>query len=285
MSFRTWLYFLPLGLALATSGHAQEQAPPGYSSATTEQNPPETYPIPFPVEIVEDQAEAEARHRGEEESSKREISNLVAQEGINSATQAMNGATQRMAEYAFWSTIFVAVGTALLIVTLYFTRQANKAAQRAIEVTEKIGKQQLRAYVGKSEISMGRENDAIVAKVKITNFGQTPALDVLAWVGTEISEYPLTRNLTPPQSTDAYSRNVMFPSESSTLTIAHRQEITDDVRDQILAGTMALYVFGRIEYTDFFGEHHVTTLLLYSKTDMNFPDECLKAYRSGNDAD
>ena len=87
--------------------------------------------MPLPIEIVESQAAAEARERHEAEARQRDIADLAAQQGMNAATQAMNAATQRMAEYAFWSTFLVAVGTAAVVWSLILMRQANGAAVAA----------------------------------------------------------------------------------------------------------------------------------------------------------
>ncbi|MFN3210468.1 MAG: hypothetical protein ACE369_15970 [Roseovarius sp.] len=143
---RYWIIAIVFGL-VASLGQAQEEAQSEQGRAQTEQAPSQTFQLPLPVEIVEDQAAADARQSREEEARKREIADLAAQEGMNAATQAMNNATQRMAEYAFWSTVLVGVGTALLFVTLYLTREANRAAQAAVEVTDRHGRLQTKAYL------------------------------------------------------------------------------------------------------------------------------------------
>ena len=130
-----WGILFALGLVWAASlGQAQEQAQTPQETPATEQEPPQALPIPLPVDIVEDQAAADARERREAEAEQREIEDLIAQQGMNAGTQAINEATQRTADYAFWSTVFVGIGTILLIATLVLTLQANWAAQKAVTV-------------------------------------------------------------------------------------------------------------------------------------------------------
>ncbi len=130
-----WYVILALGLNVACGlGQAQEQTDGGESAAPTQEQPPPSLPLPFPVEIVEDYESAEARKRREAEAVQREKDDLVAQQGMNSATQAMNDATQKTAFYS-------------LIWTLFLTRQANKAARDAVVITQKVGERQVRAYV------------------------------------------------------------------------------------------------------------------------------------------
>ncbi|ODS01639.1 hypothetical protein AUC69_05030 [Methyloceanibacter superfactus] len=129
MSRRYRITALALGLIfLAGLGKAQEQAQDEQGQVQTEQKPAQTLPIPLPVDIIEDEATANSRKSREAESRQHEIDDLAAQQGMNAATQAMNEATQRMADYSLYSTVLVGVGTILLFVTLWLTRQANRAA-------------------------------------------------------------------------------------------------------------------------------------------------------------
>lgn len=169
-----------IAINLPASGQAQEQAGEAEGQPTTQQQPSQTFPLPLPVDIVEDEATAQAREREEKEARQREIADLAAQEGMNAATQAMNDATQRMPEYAFWSTLLVGIGTVLLIITLYQTRQANRAAQSAVAVTREIGEAQVRAYAAVKAVRLiiRKDGNGIMAEevVVIENTGMTPAI-------------------------------------------------------------------------------------------------------------
>lgn len=117
-----WVAAIAIGMTFfAFSGQAEEKAKTEQWEANQQESPPQTLPIPLPVHIVEDQAAADARERREEEARNREIADVAAQQGMDASTRAMNAATQDMREYAFYSTIFVGVGTCLLFVTLGLT--------------------------------------------------------------------------------------------------------------------------------------------------------------------
>jgi len=177
MSRSYWLSAIALGLIFFVHlGQAQEQPQPAQGQAETQQRPAQDFYSPIRVEIVEDKAAAESRKRREEEAAQREKEDLIAQKGMNAATQAMNDATQRMADYSWWSVFFVALGTALLIVTLLLTWQANRAAVESVRVQRQIGQAQIRAYLGVEGARLDEDRFRIWLQIK--NFGQTPASDV-----------------------------------------------------------------------------------------------------------
>ncbi|MEC5292386.1 hypothetical protein VSX64_16965 [Aurantimonas sp. C2-6-R+9] len=142
------------------------------------------------------QSRAQVGERREEESAQREIEDLAAQQGMNAATQAMNDATQRMADYAWWSTLLVGIGTVLLVATLLLTLAANRAAVRAADAAFKandlmkvIAQHQLRAYLAPDNMSHARRVDGrhVDYILKLKNFGQTPAKQVTLKVRTGLS--------------------------------------------------------------------------------------------------
>jgi hypothetical protein len=90
-----------------------------------------------------------------------------------------------MRDYALYSTIAVWVGTVLLFYTLWLTRQANRAAQDAVDVTRSMGEAQLRAYISFGGLRMiSHREDGSLDKIfwrlhfSIKNTGATPARDV-----------------------------------------------------------------------------------------------------------
>jgi hypothetical protein len=214
-----WGVFVAVGLALAPfSGQAQEQAQ-GPSGAPAEQHhearPPRT---PTPVEIIEREEAAAARERSEAEAAQREKADLVAQQGMNTATQAMNDATKEMAFYSLLSTALVGIGTALLTWTLLLTRQANKAARDAVSVTREIGAAQVRAYLSVTgiEVSNLKLGDRFRIRASLRNYGNSPAYEVnvrcegdflddpntssfrFKYVGTEIDRFRIANAVIGP---------------------------------------------------------------------------------------
>lgn len=178
---------------IASLGQAQEQAESSTQSTQNKQLPAQPFPVPLPVDIVEDQAAAEARQNREYEAREREIRDLAAQEGMNAATQSIERATRDMRDYAFYSTVAVWVGTFLLIVTLVLTWMANRAAQRAVDVTKDVGIAQLRPWISFNSwrldgIGVQGNVGQYVIVLLWRNTGPTPALNLRALI--EFVDYP-----------------------------------------------------------------------------------------------
>lgn len=144
-----WITALTLAILIAGkgAGYAQNSDSEANGPANIEQTAPKTLPIPFPVQIVEDDGRTEARQRHEQEARQREIDDLVAQQGMNEATQSMERANWRMVDQGYISLLLVLVGTFLLIWTLTQGRNANKTAQKALVVAQGIGHWQIRPYL------------------------------------------------------------------------------------------------------------------------------------------
>lgn len=160
------------------SGQAQTDPDQGQWRTDQQQQPSQTLPVPVPIVIIEDESTTHTRERRETEATQREIEDLLAQQGMNVATQAMNEATQRMADYAWWSMVFVGIGTFLLTATLFLTGQANRAAIRVVEETKRIGDAQIRAYVHIHDAELrwnGRKMQTPEILLYAKNDGATPA--------------------------------------------------------------------------------------------------------------
>lgn len=181
MSFRPWSVIVAIGLAVVlftVSGQAQQQASGTYWQAQAEQYPSSKPPPTVRVDIIENQSAADARKRREEEARQREIDDLIAQQGMNAATQAMNEATQKMVGLSKLQTWLVGVGTVLLFLTLGLTWQANRAAQAAVDVTRQVGEAQVRAYLYCESARYEFSKDYVAAYLCIKNAGQSPANEV-----------------------------------------------------------------------------------------------------------
>ncbi|MVA97651.1 hypothetical protein GN330_10380 [Nitratireductor sp. CAU 1489] len=147
MAIRSLIAAFAIGLCLCASGQAQEQSDSSQRQEDAEQAPADNLYAPFRVEIVEDQAEADTRQRREAESRKREEDDLIAQQGMNSATELM-------ANYAWWQTVATWVGAILVAGTLVLMIYANKsavqaanAAMQGVKDARRIGQAQVAAYL------------------------------------------------------------------------------------------------------------------------------------------
>lgn len=188
---RDWLFAVVLGL-IAASLQAQEQANRAQPAEQQSGQQAKAFEPSIPVRIIESEESARARESRERESNQREKDDLIAQQRMADATEAMNDATQSMKNAAWWSFGAVALGTALLVYTLLLTREANKSAREAVEVTRKIGQAQVRAYI--SVVSIHGQpipnHSGTRFTVRIRNTGASPAFRTQAIIfGRFLKDY------------------------------------------------------------------------------------------------
>jgi hypothetical protein len=168
-------------------GAAQVNQPAPATKQKTAPSQIEILNVPLPVRAVEDDAEKKARDAIQKRTEDRERNDLLAQEG-------MKVAADRMADYSRIQTWLIGIGTFLLFVTLWLTRQANQAAQAAVTVTREIGEAQVRAYVSIKTAAIYFGGDTAMPFVVITaaNSGQSPARNFV-WT-TEIRYLTVDEN-------------------------------------------------------------------------------------------
>jgi hypothetical protein len=277
---RAWVFVFAIGLAFsATLLHAQEEAQGGSSGTGQEHEPAQILPIPLPVQIIEDDKSTEARERREAESRQREIDDLEAQQGMNLATQAMNEATQSMKKAAWVSTALVGLGTFLLIWTLRLTRQANKAAQEAVEVTRRVGEAQTVAYpsIDALDFELGeRLADPYrpIINLRIKNAGNTPAFDV------GVNFFLSVRVGKEVRFCGVYPANIergkirIDPSMTDTMHCTPDDIAFSQYIEELKAHSLAIYVKVVSSYTDVFGstvskDDHFRSTSIYCHANAN----------------
>lgn len=176
---RYWIFAVAFGLT-AASLQAQEQAQGGQDRAENQEQAAQEQPLGIPVRIIEDDEAAEARERRERVSAQREQDDLVAQQRMAEATEAMNTATESMKNAGWLSFGAVAIGTCLLIWTLFLTRDANKAARETVAITRKMGEAQTRAYLSVKSVQVRRRvPERPLVTLNIVNRGASPAYNVM----------------------------------------------------------------------------------------------------------
>ena len=250
MSRGYWLAAIAVGLILfAGLGQAQEEANDEQGQATQQEQPTQTLPIPLPVDIVEDQADAEARERREAEAHQNQIDDLIAQQGMNDSTRAINNATQEMRDYAYVQTWLVGVGTILLFATLFFTWQANRAAQDAVSVTREIGEAQTRAYVQLDDITPSAiASGGYRLHINFINTGQTPAMKCKFAVSAgpyendNVTEFPIVMDGT-------HAPTIAAGRSTRDVSIVISGDLAENAADKDSAGIL---VWGVVEYDDVF---------------------------------
>jgi hypothetical protein len=148
-------------------------------------------------------------------------------------------------------------------------------------------RRQLRAYVLISSAQIhdfGIEHPPRV-EVIIKNSGQTPAFDLLSWGGMIIEKFPLNIELALPPPDIKQSQTAQGPGDSSSHSITAGRPLTKIETDVVIAGGMAIYVFGEIKYKDIFKTERSTRFrMMYGGGGGAAPDGALTFCEEGNDA-
>lgn len=163
--------------ALPLQAQVNEEEPG--RQAETEQQQAEPSPLPVriidgAVQIIEEDAEAEARQARQQRAEQREEDALVTQ-------RALEDANRRIAEAAEWQTWIIGIGTLAIVATLVLTFVTNKTARDAVKVTQAMGQAQVRAYIswGGSRIGIklsdGKNTSGFIFIPMVKNTGRSPA--------------------------------------------------------------------------------------------------------------
>ena len=179
MSARHWIIALVFGLALTAGLQAQEnEAEPKIQPETTHEQAPEQPAVePAPVEPTLSLPANEARsehNQGTPTDSNEEPYQYP------STILGDGWAQWAMVVLSFFALCVSAWAVWLLKDTLKATRDAVRAADDAVTVTQKIGAEQLRAYLAVENAHIVFDEDVNVARITLRNFGQTPAYNVRA---------------------------------------------------------------------------------------------------------
>ncbi|MDQ6867610.1 MAG: hypothetical protein M3178_04110 [Pseudomonadota bacterium] len=175
-------------------------------------------------------------------------------------------------------TLVLAVGTLFLWL----------ATRRLVRGSEKTAERQLRAYV---LVSSARIHDFGIERpprveIIIKNSGQTPAFDLLSWSGMIFEKFPLNIELVDPPPDIKQSRSTLGAGDISSHLTTAGCPLTKIETDMIIAGKVAIYVFGEIKYKDIFKKIERSTRyrMMYGGGGGATPDGALTFCEEGNDA-
>lgn len=283
MSFRSWLYVFALGLILAGSAQAQDQDAGPDNPTPPQQAQTFDLPNPFPVIIIESDEATKTRQAEESISRQREEDDLIAQQGMNASTKAMNEATQSM-KWASWVAAgLVGAGTILLIWTLFLTRAASASAQEAVNVTREIGRDQSRAYVHIKDAELtwgGPKAESPNIRITVENTGQTPArwFEVVSHVVIEpLDEKGRVVRAIKFSEIDFSDRTpVRWPSLQGQRTCGHIIAADQELIRGAYQKSVAVTIFGIVRYKTFFDEVFETEFCYFRKSAPSYEHEVIK---------
>lgn len=182
-----------------------------------------------------------------------------------------------------WTAVFTGglfvVTTALAFFTFRLWRSTSDLVRGAADTA----KRQLRAYIflHDAKLAFTTMDGPFYVHIELRNSGQTPAHNVSLWFKIDWFEYPLQSAL----SSEAGPGETVAPIAANTVITRRLQTtgaLTDKMREDLMAERKAIYVNGRVSYTDIFGERYTTKIkCLCTGEDLNL--KRLRVARDGNE--
>jgi hypothetical protein len=151
---------------------------------------------------------------------------------------------------------------------------------------ERHAERQLRAYVNVDGAEVSFKPGETVALVSIKNSGQTPAYNVRHRTVIWVAECPLNSVL--PAGPPSLLKSKSTISSQDILTMIGNHPISEQQKTAVAEGTMAIYVYGHVIYTDVFRKNRKTKFrLMYWAGSPQLPNKSFNvgACDEGNDAD
>jgi len=215
----------------------QEEAKPAQQHSATDKQPASQQPIivnVLPPQKSEREIEEEQRERNEKSKLDRRLVGLTADLAIFTAILAI-------------ATVVLAAATAAL---WYATKKLVKGA-------EETARRQLRAYVGVQRCWQKGIANRPRFEIIFENFGQTPAKNGLYWVALTISTYENPNDIPIEVQNPAEKGTFELPPGAAfTVDINRNGEVSvpNDLSDAFNKKEIAVYVFGRLDFVDAFGD-------------------------------
>lgn len=170
-------------------------------------------------------------------------------------------------------------------------RQTKEAAN-TYQLAKDSAQRQMRAYIAVSKAFAQWEpgSDLLLRRIRIfadtKNTGQTPAKNVTSWI-TALSGPPDQAEFKqPPDAKSPLSNAVQGAGQASHFEFWHQVHTLDE--DEVVVwrrGERSLFVYGRIDYADVFGDPHFTEFRLRTHPDGVSAEGCkFIACNGGNEA-
>jgi len=132
------------------------------------------------------------------------------------------------------------------------------ATWRLVSGADKNAAKQLRPYVFLSAAEIRDPLGTPRIKIKIKNFGQTPAYGIVFWNTGILREYPLTSPLIRTNGGSFVPKMDLGPTGMIETEVPWNGAISQENRQALVDGRIALYFFGQIDYNDAFGKSWYT---------------------------
>jgi hypothetical protein len=190
----------------------------------------------------------------------------------------------------FYSALITALATgAIGYFTLTLKRSTDKlwdAGERQLAQSQENSERQLRAYIHVSEakfINLGFPMAEFM--VHFVNTGQTPAHNVFATIGIDLTDFPLTKELDAGAGGGTKGITNLGRDGVGHARIDSPRGLTGEEYAAVRDGKMAIFVFGKITYRDVFDREWETYYHCYVGGDQGIRrDGSLANHSEGNRA-
>jgi hypothetical protein len=164
------------------------------------------------------------------------------------------------------------------------TRLAATAAEETVATMNRTARRDLRAYVAISASSIEQVDDggSPCARVRIKNFGKTPAYRFAA--SADINFYVSGADLHDPRVPSAVSGH-LAPGGELDIVLNASWKLTGNQKYQIENNIAAIHVYGVITYIDTYGETRFTRYRVITDGRRSVPIGGLVSFVTGNDTD
>lgn len=205
----------------------------------------------------------------------------------------MAEATWQAANAAWAAVVLTVIGIVLIWLNLVVARKAvehagegTKAAQDAVAVTRDLGMVQVRAYIDihKSQIIEFEAGKNFVAKIEITNTGQSPAKNMAAIFTVYCVSNDVGKGLAPEQLRPSASRTNIGARSGAMITARLNRPLREDEITPIRVEDLGVFVVGCIEYEDVFGQPQFVTYKAVCQGHTAKVGEGLAICEDGNEA-
>lgn len=171
---------------------------------------------------------------------------------------------RRYLRATIWGVLGAWIGLIVLIIQTILSRQSSQREQRAYVMSESsyivnvanplpVGGKPAPETLARIVYPNGP-----IAHMRIQNTGKTPAFEVRNWGDICIKEHPLRSQLpTKPAGLNA-NASILGPGIISTKRFTYFPLLTPKETSDLMAGTIAIYVYGEITYRDVFKKQHFT---------------------------
>jgi hypothetical protein len=153
----------------------------------------------------------------------------------------------------------------------FISNRGIQAAKDGNRIAERSAREQLRPYVFVSSALIMRGpalDDPMRIRIKITNYGATPARDLRVKMNWAVLPHPLPHPFDDTQLVDQGVSYDVAPTQETHVSLVMKPEVSAGQLAKIEMGEMAIYLKVAFTYTDGYRSRLGKTTIMATHTDM-----------------